>query len=177
MPSQLLLRAAADAHAAGADLLEKRLAQLKSFGPDVFGPNPDLTEVRDSTIPGAGKGLFALHSIPAHTVVAQLLVPARMKRSDWEKFHVAVGLPHDAAIYMPRSPLVFHDAAWVPGPGIQPPYWYRLNHSRVPTLELGLFDPYKPPQEQRIVWRTIHRVEAGQELTFKYGEVPAEWDA
>ena len=132
----------------------------------------ELTEVGESNV--EGKGLFAAQDIPTGVVVAHMLIPARMKRSAWNEYHPAAGLPHDAAIYVARSPLVFFDAAWIEPE--RPPKWYRINHSSNPNLALGLLDPSKPPQEQSIVWRTTRRVDRREELFFTYEDVPAEWD-
>ena len=105
-----------------------------------------LTEVRASTIPGAGRGLFATRNIPAGMVVAGMEKSARMKRSIWRDYYA--GLPHDAAIYVARSPLVFYDAAW--SDPFSPPKWSKLNHSETPNLFMGLLDPSKPPRSQAL---------------------------
>ena len=132
-----------------------------------------LTEVRASTIPGAGRGLFATRDIPAGMVVAGMEKSARMKRSIWRDYHRYAGLPHDAAIYVARSPLVFYDAAWT-DPST-PPKWYRLNHSETPNLFMGLLDPSKPPRSQALVWRTKRPIRPNEELFFTYEDVPPEW--
>ena len=132
-----------------------------------------LTEVRASTIPGAGRGLFATRDIPAGMVVAGMEKSARMKRSIWRDYHRYAGFPHDAAIYVARSPLVFYDAAWT-DPST-PPKWYRLNHSETPNLFMGLLEPSKPPRSQALVWRTKRPIRPNEELFFTYEDVPPEW--
>ena len=132
-----------------------------------------LTEVRASTIPGAGRGLFATRDIPAGIVVAGMEKSARMKRMIWRDYHRYAGFPHDAAIYVARSPLVFYDAAWTDPSS--PPKWYRLNHSETPNLFMGLLDPSKPPRSQALVWRTKRPIRSNEELFFTYDDVPPEW--
>ena len=96
-----------------------------------------------------------------------------MKRSDWQGYHRAVGLPHDAAVYVSNSPLVFYDAAWTDPSS--PPKWYRLNHSDTPNLFMGLLDPSKPPRSQALVWRTRRPIRPNEELFFTYEDAPPEW--
>ena len=138
--------------------------------------DPSLTEVRESLIQGSGRGLFASREVGAGTVVAGMEVSARMKRAAWDAYRTAAGLPHDAAIYVARSPLVFYDAGWVDAE--DPPKWYMANHStEAANMRMGLLDPSMAPRRQTLVWRTTRPVSRGEELLFAYGEVGSEWDA
>ena len=130
-----------------------------------------LTVVQASQI--AGQGLFAASTIPAGTVVAAMRRSARMTRGEWTTHFVASGLPHDAAVYVARSPLVFYDAAWTDPSS--PPKWYRLNHSSTPNAVPAILDRSRPPREQVLVWRTVRPVAQGEELVFKYVDTPEEW--
>ena len=130
-----------------------------------------LTVVQASQI--AGQGLFAAANIPAGTVVAAMQRSARMTRAEWQAHFAVAGLPHDAAVYVARSPLVFYDAAWTDPSS--PPKWYRLNHSSTPNVVPAILDPSRPPREQVLVWRTIRPVVQGEELVFKYVDTPEEW--
>ena len=132
-----------------------------------------LTIVQSS--PGKGLGLFATMDISKGTVVAQMRSPARMKKAEWE-LHIGRNrcLPHDAAIYLERSPLVFYDQSWQ-GEHDNVPLWYRLNHSSSPNTTMQIVDRSAPAREQRIAWVTIRDVRRGEELTFVYSDVPAGW--
>ena len=67
-------------------------------------------QVRDA--PGRGKGLFAIKDLQVGTEAARMTDSARMRRGAWEVYNKALGLPHDAAIFVARSPLVFYDQGW-----------------------------------------------------------------
>ena len=149
------------------------VSTAQHLAPEPFLIDQSLTEVRASTIPGAGKGLFATRDIPAGMVVAGMEKSVSMKRSIWQDYHRSIGLPHDAAVYVSRSPLVFYDAAWT-DPS-KPPKWYRLNHSDTPNLFMGLLDPSKPPRSQALVWRTRRPIHLNEELFFAYEDAPHEW--
>ena len=131
-------------------------------------------EARPSTV--AGVGLFAAEAIPAGTVVAEMGDPARMRRAAWDVYHEALDLPHDAAIHVARSPLVFYDQAWSDPSSI--PMWYRQNHARegVANVRMRLANPGASPHNQRLVWRTTRAVAQGEELRFTYTDVPTEWN-
>lgn len=136
--------------------------------------NPDLdctTVVLPSA--GKGKGLFARMDIREGEVVARMLRPRRMKRSEVESYldqHPL--LPHDCVIYVPRSSLVFFDYSWL---GARPPKWYRLNHSSQPNCAPRILDNTVPPREQEIAWVATRDVPAFSELAFCYEDAPAEW--
>jgi len=95
------------------------------------------------TSPGKGLGLFATEDLPRGQVVAHMREPARMTREEWlahRQQHVC--LPHDAAIYVERSPLLFYDRTWLGDHDV--PLWYRLNHSAKPNCSMTIIDRTKP---------------------------------
>ena len=132
-----------------------------------------LTTVRVS--PGKGLGLFATGDIPKHQMVAQMRQPGRMKRNEWEIYMTTNPcLPHDAAIYIERSPLIFYDQSWS-GKSDNIPLWYRLNHSASPNTAMAILDRTKPARQQEIAWLTLRNINKGEELTFEYTDVPDCW--
>jgi|GEM_PF-5849919 len=131
-----------------------------------------MTVVRAS--PGKGKGLYAKIDIAKDTLVAKMRDGARMRRSDVDGYLDShPKLPSDFVIYKPRSPLVFYDKSW-DGTG-SVPFWYRMNHSFSPNCAPMLLNPNASPREQEIGWVTAKSVRAGDELTFRYHDVPDEW--
>lgn len=129
-----------------------------------------MTEVRPSS--GKGLGLFAKTCLPKGTVVARMKKPSRMKRIDVEAHLARYGLPHDSIVFSPRSSLVFFDASWTRG---SPPRWYRMNHDNRPNTSPRVLDTTLPARRQEIGWTTLHDVTAGEELTYSYENVPADW--
>ena len=135
----------------------------------------DLTTVKES--PGKGLGLFAARDIAKGKAIAQMREPGRMKKVEWEVYLQAHPcLPHDAAIQVERSPLVFYDQSWL-GQHYNVPRWYRLNHSARPNTHMIILDRSKPAREQEVAWVTMRDIRAGEELAFEYTDVPDEWNA
>lgn len=143
------------------------------------GSSATATEPIDDSVtvvgPSAieGLGLFAARDLPSGTEVSRMREQRRMTRIEWETYHITHGLPHDAAIYVAGSPLVFYDATWLGG-GETPPKWYRANHADAPTsnMVMKMNNPGAAPREQRFSWYTTRDVKVGEELTFTYTNVP-----
>ena len=87
----------------------------------------------------------------------------RFSESAWNKYYKNKNLPHDAAIYVSRIGKRITDWLTIM------PKWYRLNHSSRPNLKME----YK---DSRIVWVAKRNIQAGEELTFSYGEGTEDWD-
>ena len=106
--------------------------------------------------------------------MATMLDTGRMRRQSWEVHRSIIGLPHDAVIHVPRSPLVYHDQAW--NDPMVVPDWYRINHSSAPNVMPFVTNPLSPKKCQALAWKTLRRVKQGEELRFQYTDAPYEWD-
>jgi hypothetical protein len=169
------------------DQANARLLHVLSIGlQNRSSPSIGVANVQVRDAPGRGKGLFAIKDLQVGTEAARMTDSARMRRGAWEIYHKALGLPHDAAIFVARSPLVFYDQGWQTSyeqGSFQSmnfiPDWYRLNHARegVANVKMHILNPDADPQKQLLVWRTIRAVRRGEELRFTYTDVPWDWDA
>ena len=119
------------------DQANARLLHVLSVGlQNRSSPSIGVANVQVRDAPGRGKGLFAIKDLQVGTEAARMTDSARMRRGAWEIYHKALGLPHDAAIFVARSPLVFYDQGWQTSyeqGSFQSmnfiPDWYRLNHA------------------------------------------------
>ena len=115
-----------------------------------------------------GDGLFAKEPIEEDEEVIGMKVGKieRFSEPQWERHHVAKGLPHDAAI------LVEHIGNkritdW--SNRRYTPRWYKLNHSKNPNLKMMY-------RKRRIVWVATRDIAVGEELTFFYLEGTEGWE-
>ena len=115
-----------------------------------------------------GDGLYAKKYLNKGTVVAQFLKPNVMNKKGYEKKFT--GLSDDTYIYSSPSNKVHYDESFTDQN--EPPYWYKMNHSDNPNTKV-IYD-----RKQKLIrWEVIDYVPEGNELTFKYDNVPPEWNS
>lgn len=131
------------------------------------------TTVKQSTLPGAGFGLFALEDCEKKTLVASLSEDhfQKLSASSWDKEHKLFKVPFDTAILFKRS--AYRDVTWKKE---TIPTWYRMNHGKArANVKMHLI---VNPRGRVIAieWRNVSPIKAGDELFFNYGDVPKEWN-
>lgn len=109
-------------------------------------------------------GVITREAIPAGRRVLEM--HRRFVRTftpeEWENIWPAEGNKHNAAI--DHCGVIYTN--WTATGRM--PTWYHLNHSFEPNLKIRM-------RNGRIVWMTKRAIRAGKQLTFDYGDAPADW--
>jgi hypothetical protein len=112
-------------------------------------------EKKQSEIPGAGMGRFAMEYMPKGTIVAAMedaVIITAQDADDWEsvELHCTVGL---STKYSMRDAMLTYDYK---------PTWHWFNHRN------SNFNLKPSALNGNVVCRTMHEVEVGEELTWQY---------
>lgn len=145
-----------DEQGVGLRFFSMRIPLSTAESSSVGRPFRPALAVRESRIPGAGQGLFALETIPPDTVLAAytgtaLTTVAAIRRAD-------------KSYLMRLGPQAYVDA--LDHPGVTARY---INDCRNSALYNVRFD--KQPESWRALVITTRRVEVGEELYVDYGRI------
>jgi hypothetical protein len=123
-------------------------------------------EVKESSIPGAGQGLFAKKTIHKNDIIVCIDHPLELEEG--EEDAEDAGFPHDSVIYFKPTPrsrqISVFDQNWTNPNHV--PLWYRMNHGQkeanaelIPTMT-----QYGPS----VCWKAKRKIEKNEEILFNY---------
>jgi len=133
------------------DFLTARVRHQYVFNPSAVA----AVEQRESKIPGAGQGAFAMEFMPKGTTVAGMedgVIISAQDANEWESIevHCTVGLSKN---YSMRDRNLSYEYK---------PTWHWFNHRN------SKFNLKPSALNGNVIWQTLRDVEVGEELTWQY---------
>ena len=135
-----------------------------------------LVKVRGATRRGVsiGQGAFARRRIEPGTIVLGFREGAYMPLKEWDAYCEARGLPAEwagvrsyrtqPAPGKAKAAVMLFDRRWTSMSNR--PQWSYMNHDRSPNTAMEL----RPGGRDDVVWRATRPIEAGEEITYLYGD-------
>lgn len=128
-----------------------------------------------STLPHAGRGLFAAQDFAIGEVVAEMVKPRPVagERELARQLEAAGGLPHDLAVHDGFGGVVLDVGI---DPHTDAPVWYLMNHGgRRAGNCRHTWNRCTDGAVSSVSWRAIRHIAAGEELLYDYGEPDPAW--